>query len=426
MFERVFCFLSEWLVHQGMNSNFETDSVEEIARKLREFYASARSVDGKPYSRSSLTNIRSGLNRFLTSPPHNRQLNVMHDRAFQSANQVYVGVIRKLRQDGLDKTKHKNAVTAGDMQLIRESGVLATDNPVGLQRKVYMEISLHFCRRGREGLRELRKDSFIVKSDENGREYVTLGYNEIEKNHQGVNKHDIRDEPRMYSFDGDACPVASFKDYIEKLHPSCNAFYQRPNLSFAKSGQWYCNMAIGKNLLAGMMKNISEAAGTSKKYTNHCLRVTAVSVLHARGVAPMDICSVSRHKNTESLKSYSHGPSDERRYSMSAMLHEHGKQKTAVVPVSCKSSSPRPSTSTGIYHDSQSAASPQPSTSRDSQLAVLSAETDCVRESQVTATNNTAISNRSDNIVQKALFAGAHFEANCAPVFHFHGNFIFQ
>ena len=85
----------------------------------------------------------------------------MHDRAFQDANQVFLGKIRKLQQDGLDQTKHKDAVHAGDMAKLYDSGTLAIDNPVALQRKVYLEVSLHFCRRGREGLCELRKDSYV-------------------------------------------------------------------------------------------------------------------------------------------------------------------------------------------------------------------------------------------------------------------------
>ena len=40
----------------------------------------------------------------------------MHDLDFQAANQVFVGKVRKMRQDGLDKTKHKYAVTAADMR----------------------------------------------------------------------------------------------------------------------------------------------------------------------------------------------------------------------------------------------------------------------------------------------------------------------
>ena len=64
----------------------------------------------------------------------------------------------------------------------------------------------------------------------------------------------------------------------------------------------------------------------------------------------------------------------------------------------------------------------------DSESAVVPAVTptaDTPSHGRV-ANTNTAISNRSDNIAQRALFAGAHFEANCAPVFHFHGNFNFN
>ena len=127
------------------------------------------------------------------------------------------------------------------------------------------------------------------------------------------------------------------------------------------------------------------------------------------------MCSVSRHKNPGSLKPYCPGPDDEKRFCMSSKLHGHGKPKTALIPVA-----------------SQSAASPKPSTSRglpeielyvgDSESAVVPAVTptaDTATHGPI-ANSNTAISNRSDNIVQRALFAGAHFEANCAPVFHFH------
>ena len=155
-----------------------------------------------------------------------------------------------------------------------------------------------------------------------------------------------------------------------------------------------------------MMKTISEAAGLSKKYTNHYLRVTAISVLSAQGVEDRDICSVSRHKNPGRLKPYCPGPDDEKRFSMSSKLHGHGKPKTALIPVA-----------------SQSAASPKPSTSRglpeieldsgDSESAVVPAVTptaDTATHGPV-ANTITAISNRSYNIVQRALFAGAHFEA---------------
>ena len=75
--------------------DFEGDDVAELARKLRKFYACAHGTDGREYSRSSMTNIRSGLNWYLTSPPHSCQVNLMHDRAFQDANHFFFGKIRK-------------------------------------------------------------------------------------------------------------------------------------------------------------------------------------------------------------------------------------------------------------------------------------------------------------------------------------------
>ena len=103
----------------------------------------------------------------------------MHDREFQGSNQVFYGNMRTLRQAGLDQSRHKDAVTENDMRKMYSCGVLGIDNPVSLQHKVYVEVALHFCRRGREGLRELTKNSFCEKVD--GRTYITLGFNELEK-----------------------------------------------------------------------------------------------------------------------------------------------------------------------------------------------------------------------------------------------------
>ena len=149
----------------------------ELAGKLRHFYACARGTYGREYSSSTLTSICSRLN------------------------------------NGLDKTKHKNAVTAADMRKLYGSENLSVDDPVDLQQSVYVAVSLHFCWCGRECLRVLKMDSFLVKCHENGREYVTIAYNEL-KNHQGISKHDIQQEPSMYSQIGESCPVANFKLYV--------------------------------------------------------------------------------------------------------------------------------------------------------------------------------------------------------------------
>ena len=91
-----------------------------------------------------MAKILSGLDRYFTSPPHSRKVNLMQDKAFQDANQVFLGKIRKLRQDGLDQTKHKDAVRAADMAKLYDSGTLAIDNPMALQGKYILRLAFAF------------------------------------------------------------------------------------------------------------------------------------------------------------------------------------------------------------------------------------------------------------------------------------------
>ena len=167
------------------------------------------------------------------------------------------------------------------------------------------------------------------------------------------------------------------------------------------------------------MKDMSQAAGLSRVYTNHCLRVTAISVLRAHGVDREDIRSVSHHWSTDGLRPYCQGPTDERRYDMSKHLHEHGRLSTAVVPVSqASATAPQPSTSTGgitgLSHCDRN-------TDMEAESAVVlvvsSPKSDCLDNGALTqVATSSAITNRNDTMVQRTLFAGAGFEANCTPV----------
>lgn len=55
-------------------------------------------------------------------------------------------------------TKHKEALCEADIKKMYTTGCLGNDTPVSLQRKVWFEITLHFGRRGQEGLRALQNN----------------------------------------------------------------------------------------------------------------------------------------------------------------------------------------------------------------------------------------------------------------------------
>ena len=80
-----------------------------------------------------------------------------------AANHVMTGIVKTLKREGADKTNHHPPISEGDLQKMYSSQVLSNKTPITLVQKVWFEIMLHFCRRGREGLRNLTSTSFILK-----------------------------------------------------------------------------------------------------------------------------------------------------------------------------------------------------------------------------------------------------------------------
>ncbi|XP_066291081.1 uncharacterized protein [Branchiostoma lanceolatum] len=127
-------------------------------------------------------------------------------------------------------------------------GTLSMDNPLALQRLVYFFIAFFLCRRDRENLGELKISDFVLRND-GGRKYLTLRHNEHLKNHPG------------------------------HLRPACRF-----------------ELIMNKQRFK-QMKDISTAAGLSKPYTNHSVRVTAIQVLDEAAFETRVIMSISGHKN---------------------------------------------------------------------------------------------------------------------------------
>ena len=290
-----------------MEEEFEKLEVVELDDRLRRFYAEVQTRDGQVYSKAALAGMRAAINRHLTSNPWNRKINIIRDKEFQRSNNMFVGLIKRMKRDGNDKTRHHEPISDIDLQKLESTGVLSINNPTALLHKVWFDVSFYFGRRGREGQRRLTPSSFSVGKDDEGREYVELNINEKEKNHPGAVQDGQHKHGRMYEqHTSPNCPVSAFKLYLQKLNPKCDAFFQRPLVKkqTEENALWYANAPLGEKTLSKMMTEISKAANLSRVYTNHCVRATTCTVLDKMGASTHQIMAVTGHKNEASVRSY--------------------------------------------------------------------------------------------------------------------------
>ncbi|XP_048157657.1 activating transcription factor 7-interacting protein 1 isoform X1 [Corvus hawaiiensis] len=296
--------LKQWLAKNGKDPSFELVPVSELNDILREFYYTIRNHDGNTYSVASYKSMRAGLNRHLKMPPYNRQICLMKDKEFASANMVFVSVLKMLRMQGKDETHHHPPIAAEDLRKIKQSGVLGLHSPLALVNKVWFDLQLHFAKRGREILRDLAPDAFVVEKDKNGRRYAMFRYPG-----KGKNGEDPHKMGKMYDMPGDPnCPVFSLELYLSKLPPEPPAFYLHPLKLTSEQMQeqpvWYKREPMGVNYLGTMMPRISVAARLSQRYTNHSLRTTTIQLLCEAGLGPREIMTVTGHRSESAIRHY--------------------------------------------------------------------------------------------------------------------------
>ncbi|KAK3727618.1 hypothetical protein QZH41_006002 [Actinostola sp. cb2023] len=280
---------------------------------LRQFYAETRNKEGNNYSKSTLLGFRNGLERYLNNPPHNKGIHIATDPQFQQSNQMLNAKLKTMKQQGEQNTKHKPAIEREDLRRLKESDAMSPLTPQGLLNNVWFHVTFYFCRRGREGQRNLTKSSFEFLEDENRKPYATMAHDEASKNHPG----EITDTPsfeklsRVYQTDHPNDGYKALRLYLEKLNPNCSAFFQFPKRYWPGPTEpvWYENRCLGVNKLGGMMKELSIAVNLSKVYTNHCVRATAITLWSDAGLSNRHIMAISGHRNENSLRSYNARPS---------------------------------------------------------------------------------------------------------------------
>lgn len=306
----------------GSYFDFDTGAAEELATILEGYYADVRKKDGTEYKKASYGAARSAIQRRLDSSQ--RHMNIFTDQAFCFANKILDGVLKAKKLAGREPVvEHKPVINEADWNKIQGyfDDVLTTLNPRKLTFFTWFHISAHFCLRGGEVQAKLMKDDLVFERDGNGIECITINKDFMTKNHQGgLTGSETTTTGRIQ----DPKQVAAIKRYLSKLNPDLDRLFQRAfgggtTIMEDDAATWFMKAPLSHNMLTSMMKRLSEEVGLSKLYTNHCLRATTISRLKAAGVEDRKICSVSGHKNVQSLHAYDRTTEKEATYMAAAI-----------------------------------------------------------------------------------------------------------
>ena len=290
-----------WRIKRNITVDFYTVSSEDLAETLRKYYAEVKGKDSNTLSPSAMVGLRAALHRHITSPPVSRTINIVKDKEFLRANQMFVAITKKYFQDGNSRPKHKKSIQTADMEKLNAYFLGYVQSPQILTEFVWFLLCFHFGRRGREGWVAMTKTTFQFCDDSEGQEYVTYTATETTKNHQGGYKQKDTDyaDGRMYGKG-----VSLLKFLISKLHPDLDRLFQHPLKNFEREGPWYRKEPFGKDTMGKIMPNLSKKAGLSHTYTCHCVRASTITTLLESGVDPAIIIQITKHKNVSSLQHY--------------------------------------------------------------------------------------------------------------------------
>ena len=171
---------TDWVQKRAKTCDFQTITAEDLNELLRKYYAEVKSAKpGVSLTPSTLTCLRAAIHRHITSAPLNRPLNIIKDREFTSANAMFTARCKLFFKQGNKKPQHKPTIGDADMTKLGQYLSAWRSNPSNLVEACWFFLCYSFGRRGREGWTAMTKNTFVIQTDSDGYEHVSMNTTEV-------------------------------------------------------------------------------------------------------------------------------------------------------------------------------------------------------------------------------------------------------
>ena len=192
--------LCEYLAFKNMDPlDIVTD--ENLPQVLADFYSEVCTPKGEIYCVQSYKCIHSALNRYFQD---SRRINIISDTRFIGANAMFDAMKVNAKKVGKGVRKPTIRILNDDMMKLGVYFMQDMDgivDPKKFQQCLMFYIIYYFCRRGRENLKEMKLNTYIVYTDEKGKKFVKQNIDEMDKNHNADNDNPTNNA-KMYENKG--------------------------------------------------------------------------------------------------------------------------------------------------------------------------------------------------------------------------------
>ncbi|XP_063405901.1 zinc finger MYM-type protein 2-like [Mytilus trossulus] len=287
------------------------DSVEIPAKDLdsllSRFFLGVLKKNGDEYEPDSLSSMFNSLDRHLKDSKSS--ISIKKDPEFNHTRRVLEAKRKALKSLGKgSKPNRAEPLTTEEIQILREKGVIGTQNPDALLNAVFLNNATYFGLRGRQDYVNMTWGDVKLKVTSDGKEY--LEFNERStKTRSGAKSRDFRDiTPKIFGEGGSNCPIHVYKEY--KRHRPQDTltdehrFYLRP-LDNKHEEIWYTRQTIGKDKLGKMVKNMAEKGDLQGRKVNHSGRKTFATTLLQNGRPANEVAQLGGWKGISTLTHYS-------------------------------------------------------------------------------------------------------------------------
>lgn len=288
-------------------------SEAQLANIMKDYAYNMKKMDGEDYKEGTIKTMWNQTAKLLQEKYLNDfdiKINPFSDAAFKTARGA-----RDAKRKALQSIPEKRRASAAALEE-KDWDAMTTvwdeETPDGLQKKLFMIISVELAWRGGEGSMA-SIHHFKAEQRNDGETTGRIEYNPIfSKTTQGGDKKlsdskwlvENREIP-------DKCPVRLFQKLREKRDANIKSdrlfLTQNPFWNKVPGARWYKDSPVGQNTISKWVKESAQKAGLdlgNKKITNHSSRATAVSNLAKSGLGEQQIIKITGHANSNSIKPY--------------------------------------------------------------------------------------------------------------------------